>query len=62
MTNLSTGTGSVLESVLIFEHSEAVSFAEAIKMLQSSDQSQVSVTSNKRLIEEMQKQAGVSDA
>ncbi len=62
MTNLSTGTGSVLEPVLIFEPSEAVSFDEAIKMLQTLDQSQLSVTGNQRLIEEMQKQAGVSNA
>jgi hypothetical protein len=62
MTNLSTGTGIVLEPVLIFEPSEPVSFDEAIKMLQSSDQSQVSITSNQRLIEEMQKQAGGSNA
>jgi hypothetical protein len=62
MTNLSTGTGSVLEPVLIFEPSEPVSFDEAIKMLQTSDQSQLSVTGNQRLIEEMQKQAGVFNA
>jgi hypothetical protein len=62
MTNLSTGTGIVLEPLLISEPSEAVSFDEAIKMLQTSDQSQLSVTGNKRLIEEMKKQAGVSNA
>ena len=62
MTNLSTGDGSVLEPLLIFEPTEPVSFDDAIKMLQTSDQSQPSVTGNKRLMDEMQNQAGGSNA